>query len=169
MIRYILLAVAIFTVFLARPAEAHFFGATKDVDGYQVVFQPSPQAPVVNNDSILNFSILQNNSNIYNVYSALKISEKSSGKIIHESQERWYETSDISIPYNFETTGDYILTLETRIIGDEKYESSPLIASFDLSVGLPGVPFDELMLYYVTPGAVAVTGISVYLRSKKML
>ncbi|NOJ28121.1 MAG: hypothetical protein DA330_08950, partial [Nitrososphaera sp.] len=63
----------------------------------------------------------------------------------------------------------YILTLETRIIGDEKYESSPLIASFDLSVGLPGVPFDELMLYYVTPGAVAVTGISMYLQSKKML
>ncbi len=169
MIRYILLAAVLFIVFSARPAEAHFFGATKDIDGYQAVFQPSPQAPVVNNDSILNFSILQNNNNIYNIYSALKISEKSSGKIIYEGQERWYETSDISIPYNFETTGDFVLTLETRIIGDEKYESSPLVAIFDLSVGLPGVPFDELMLYYVTPGAVAVTGISVYLRSKKML
>jgi hypothetical protein len=60
------------------------------------------------------------------------------------------------------------VTLQTRIIGDEKYQANPLQASFDISVGNQ-VPFDELMLFYVTPAAVAITGIAIYLRSKKRL
>jgi hypothetical protein len=80
-----------------------------------------------------------------------------------------YEFSDISIPYRFNETGDYVVTLQTRITGDEKYQASPLVASFDIPVSNQLIPFDELMLYYVTPTAVAIAGISIYLHFKKKL
>jgi hypothetical protein len=79
------------------------------------------------------------------------------------------EFSDITIPYNFNDTGDYVLTLQTRIAGDEKYQESPLVTSFDISVGNQLIPFDELMLFYVAPATAAVAGIAIYLHSKKKL
>ncbi len=169
MLRYIFLAIILLTILVAKPVDGHYFGAIKDVDGYQIVFQPSPQTPVVGGNSMLNFSVLENNSNIYNIYAAMTITEKGSGQTIYKSPERWYETSDISIPYSFGTVGDFVATLEVRIVGDDKYETQPLVASFDVSASGPGIPFDELMLYYVTPAAVAITGIAVYMRSKNKL
>ena len=61
--------------------------------------------------------------------------------------------------------------MRTRVADDEKYQAQPLVASFDLSVQDPNqlIPFDELMLFYVTPGAAATAGIVVYLHSKKKI
>jgi hypothetical protein len=42
--------------------------------------------------------------------------------------------SDLSVPYMFLNEGDYIVYLLTKINGDPKYESSPIIANFDLKV-----------------------------------
>jgi hypothetical protein len=97
------------------------------------------------------------------------VTEKQSGDIIGQVPYKFQEFSDISIPYNFNNTGDYIVTLQTRIAGDEKYQDSPLVASFDISVGNQLIPFDELMLFYVTPATAVVAGIAVYLRYKKKL
>ena len=150
-------------------AYGHYFGATQDIDNYQVVFSPYPATPVAGSNSTqLNFSILENNTNIYNVYSAAVIKDKS-GKTIDQVPYRLYEFSDISIPYTFNNTGDYVVTLETRVAGDAKYQNSPLVASFNLSVGNGLIPLDELMLFYITPGAAAVAGIAVYLHVKKKL
>ncbi len=154
----------------ANFAFGHFFGATKDVDGYQVVFAPYPSTPIAgSNSTVLNFSVLQNDENIYNIHSALIIRDKQTGDAISQIPYRFYEISDISIPYTFNETGDYIVTLRTMIIGDEKYQATPLEASFDISVGGQYLPFDELMLFYITPAAVAIAGIAVYLHSKKKL
>jgi hypothetical protein len=59
-------------------AYEHYFGATKVIDKYQIVFQPFPFVPFVgDNSTTLNFSILDNNnSNVNNVYAALVIKEK---------------------------------------------------------------------------------------------
>ena len=149
---------------------AHFFGATKNVDNYQVIFAPSPSTPVVgDNSTSLNFSILENNTNIYNLYVATVVTEKQSGKIIGQIPYKFQEFSDISLPYSFNETGTYVVTLQTRITGDEKYQNTPLVASFDISVGNQLIPFDELMLFYVTPATAAIAGIAVYLHSKKKL
>ena len=169
MIRLLLFAVLIAAAIQAGLAYGHFFGATKNVDGYQVVFAPYPANPVPGDNSTqLNFSVLENNTNIYNIHAAVVITEKQSGDVVAQVPYRLYEFSDITIPYTFNDTGDYIVTLQTRIIGDEKYQASPLIASFDISVGNQ-IPFDELMLFYVTPAAVAIAGIAIYLRSKKKI
>jgi hypothetical protein len=156
----------------AVPAYAHFFGATKEIENYQVIFQPAPAAPVAGSNSTrLNFSVLENGTNIFNIHSALTVTEKGSGEIVAQTPYRQYEFSDITIPYTFQEPGDYVVTFETRITGDEKYQATPLAASFDLSVADPNqiVPFDELMLFYVTPAAAAIAGIVVYLHSKKKL
>jgi len=135
-----------------------------------VVFAPNPSTPLPgDNSTLLNFSVLENNTdNIYNIQAAVVIAEKQSGNIVSQIPYRPYEFSDITIPYTFNDTGDYTVTLYTRIIGDEKYQASPLVASFDISVGNQ-LPFDELMLFYVTPAAVAIAGIAVYLRSRRKL
>jgi hypothetical protein len=149
---------------------AHFFGATKNVDNYQVIFAPSPSTPVVgDNSTSINFSILENNTNIYNIQSAVVITEKNSGRIIEQIPYRVYEFSDITLPYTFQNATDYTITLQTRITGDEKYQNTPLVASFDISVGNQLIPFDELMLFYVTPATIAIAAIAIYLHSKKKI
>lgn len=156
----------------AGPAYAHFFGATVNIENYQVIFQPAPASPVAGNNSTrLNFSVLENGTNIVNIHSALTIAEKGSGEIVSQTPYRQYEFSDVTIPHTFEEPGDYVVTFETRITGHEKYQATPLAASFDLTVADPNqiVPFDELMLFYVTPAAAAIAGIAVYLHSKKKI
>jgi hypothetical protein len=166
------LILAIYIIFLSQTglAYGHFFGATKDIGNYQVIFSPSPSVLIAgDNSTSLNFSVLENNTNIYNIYSALVVTEKQSDNIVGQVPYKFQEFSDINIPYNFNNTGDYVVTLQTRITGDEKYQDSPLIASFDISVGNQLIPFDELMLFYVTPATAVVAGIAIYLHSKKKL
>ena len=151
-------------------ANAHFFGATKNIDNYQVVFSPNPATPIANDSSTsLNFSVLENNSNIYNLYAAMVVTDKQSGAVIAQVPYKFQEFSDIAIPYTFNDTGNYAVSLQTRIPGDEKYQDNPLVASFDISVGNQLIPFEELMLFYVTPTAVIIAGIAIYLRSKNKL
>ena len=54
-------------------------------------------------------------------------------------------------------------------MGDEKYQASPLVASADISVGNGSIPFEELMLLYVTPAAAVIAGIVIYLHSKNKI
>ena len=169
MLRYqLVLAFALACLLSAAPVHAHFFGATREIDGFQVVFQPFPPAPLIGANSTLNFSVLYNGSNVYNVHSAVKIAEKD-GTVIFQDPYRLYEISDITVPYRFEQAGSYVVTVQTRIAGDEKYEAQPLTASFDVSAFPPWMPFDELLLYYATPAAVAVAAIAVYLHSRGKL
>jgi hypothetical protein len=166
---FIILAI-IFVVIQTGVAYGHFFGATKNIDNYQVIFSPSPSTPIAgDNSTSLNFSVLENNANIYNIYAALVVTEKQSADIIGQVPYKFEEFSDITIPYTFNDTGTYVVTLQTRIVGDEKYQDSPMVASFDISVGNQLIPFDELMLFYVTPATAAIAGIVIYLHSKKKL
>jgi hypothetical protein len=167
---FLILAISIIFLSQIGLAYGHFFGATKSIDNYQVIFSPSPSIPLAgNNSTSLNFSVLENNTNIYNIYSALVVTDKQSGDIVGQVPYKFQEFSDINIPYNFNKTGDYVVTLQTRIAGDEKYQDNPLVANFDISVGNQLIPFDELMLFYVTPATVVVAGLAIYLHAKKKL
>jgi hypothetical protein len=167
---FIVLAICIIVMIQTGVAYGHFFGATKNIDNYQVIFAPSPSTPITgDNSTSLNFSVLENNANIYNIYAAMVVTEKQSGDIIGQVPYRFQEFSDITIPYTFNDTGTYVVTLQTRIAGDEKYQDDPLVASFDIAVGNQLIPFDELMLFYVAPATAAIAGIAIYLHSKKKL
>src|SRR3712207_1282680 len=149
---------------------AHFFGTTKNVDNYQVIFAPSPSTPVAgDNSTLLNFSVVENNANVYNLYVAMVVTDKQSGNIIGQIPYKIQEFSDITVPYMFNETDAYVVTLQTRITGDEKYQNTHLVASCDIAVGKQLLPFDELMLFYVTPATAAIAGIAIYLHSKKKL
>lgn len=166
---FIVLAICIIVI-QTGVAHGHFFGATKNIDNYQVIFAPNPSTPIAgDNSTSLNFSVLDDNANIYNIYAAMVVTEKQSGDVIGQVPYKFQEFSDITIPYTFNDTGTYVVTLQTRIAGDEKYQDSPLVASFDISVGNQLVPFDELMLFYVTPATAAIAGIAIYLHTKKKL
>ena len=103
------------------------------------------------------------------MHSALVVTGKQSRDIVGQVPYRLYEFSDITIPFTFDDTGRYVVTLQTRITGDEKYQANPLVVNFDISVGNEFIPFDELMLFYITPAAVAIAGITIYLHSKKRI
>ena len=91
----------------------HIFGGeTVNIDDYQIVFLVAPFSPTVgDNLTTLNFSVLQNNTNIYNIYSAVIIIEKNSGRIVEQIPYRVYESSDITLPYTFQNTTDYTITI----------------------------------------------------------
>ena len=154
-------------------AYAHFFGISKNIDNYQIVFQPFPILPEADENSTLNFSILdKDNANVNNIYAALTIREKNTSKVIAQIPYKFYEFSDITFPYKFKNNTDYTATFEAKINGDPKYHSNPLVSNFDISVGKKNsfrvvMPFDQLILYYVTPVTTAVAGITIYILSKK--
>jgi hypothetical protein len=84
-----------------------------------------PETQVAGNNSTiqLNFSLLENNTNIYNIHSALIIAKGDSGKVIAQYPYKLYELSDVTIPYAFIEIGNYIIMLQSRIIGDPKYQA----------------------------------------------
>lgn len=126
-----------------RPASAHFFGgSTKDVgDGYQITFVPSPSTPVAgSNNTRLNFSVLKEGQNINNLYVAFAIKDKESGMIIEQFPFKWYEFSDITIPYTFQKPSNYVVTVQTRVGADGEDPSSQsrlFVVDFDLRVKDP--------------------------------
>lgn len=139
-------------------AYGHFFGENITRDGYQVVFQPFPFAPMAGDNTTLNFSILDEEKlNINNIFSALTIRDKQTNETIEQIPYEQYLYSDITFPYRFENNSDYLITLETRIIGDPKYQAQPLTATFDLIVGDQiSESFRTIMIYYVTPACAAI-------------
>jgi hypothetical protein len=155
----------------ANTAYAHFFGISKKIDNYQIVFQPLPIVPEANENSTLNFSILdKDNANVNNVYAALTITEKNTAKVVVQLPYKFYEFSDITFPYKFRNSTGYIATFEARINGDPKYQDNPLVTNFDISVGNNNalrIPFVQLMLYYVTPTTAAIAGVTIYVFTKK--
>jgi hypothetical protein len=62
-------------------AYAHIFTdtpntITKNIDKYQVVFLPFPNIPLVNDNSTkLNFSLMENKTDVYNVFVSLIIKD----------------------------------------------------------------------------------------------
>jgi hypothetical protein len=158
---------------LYAPAHAHFFGATKTVNGYQIVFQPAPSVPLAgDNSTLLNFSVLdKDNQNVNNIFASLIIREKNSGNVVKVFPFKFYEFSDLTFPFSFKKIGDYVVTLQTRINGDPIYGDNPLSADFDLSAGNPNqiIPFDELITYYVIPASVVILAIAIYLRRKNKI
>jgi hypothetical protein len=79
----------------------------------------------------------KDNLNVNNVYAALIIKEKNTGKVVGQIPYKFYEFSDITFPYKFQNNLDYTANLESRISGDPKYEAKPPIADFDIFVGNP--------------------------------
>jgi hypothetical protein len=83
---------------------------------------------------------------------------------------KFYEISDISIPYKFHENSKYTATLMTRINGDTKYASTPLKADFDIPVRqtmtiTPG----ELLLTVVPFTAALGGGILFVFKRKKIM
>ena len=170
----IVLSWMISTVYRNNPdAYAHFFGATKAVDGYQVIFQPFPSVPLArDNSTSLNLSILdKDNQNVNNIFASLDIIDRNSRSIVYRLPEKFYEFSDISIPYTFEKVGDYSVTIKFRLNSDPSLQNKSLSSDFDLSVADPNqiIPTNELIVYYVLPGLAVTLGIAIYLKKKNKI
>jgi hypothetical protein len=159
------------------PVYAHIFSdtenaITKNIDKYQVVFLSYPSVPLPNDNSTrLNFSLMENKTDVYNVFVSLIIKDKESANIVEQIPYKFYEFGDITLPYTFQNVSDYIITFQARINGDPKYEANPLIANFDISVMSGEIPFIGWMVALI-PIIAAIAGIVIYLdfsrRERKM-
>ena len=154
-------------------ASGHFFGSTKKIGDYQIVFAPYPALPLAgDNSTLLNFSILdKDNKNLNSINTSLIIKNKLNGTIIHEFPFKFYDFSDITFPYTFKEVGDYQLTLLVKINGDPTYSQTPLSVDFDISAANPNqiIPTNELVIYYLLPGLAAVAAIVAYLKHKSKI
>ncbi len=153
-------------------AYAHIFtdtdtqstAVTKNIDNYQIDFLPVPNILSINDNSTkLNFSLLENNTDVYNVFVSLIIKDRNSGNVVEQIPYKFYEFGDITLPYTFQNVSDYIITFQARINGDPKYEVTPLMASFDISVVNPSeIPFIAWMIS-LTPIIATIAGIVIYI------
>jgi hypothetical protein len=150
-------------------AYAHIFTdtpntVTKNIDNYQIDFLPVPNIPLVNDNSTkLNFSLLENNTDVYNVFVSLIIKDRNSGNVVEQIPYKFYEFGDITLPYTFQNVSDYIITFQATINGDPKYEVNPLKANFDISVVNPSeIPFITWIIS-LTPVIAAIAGIVIYI------
>lgn len=150
--------------------SGHFFGATKNIGNYQIVFAPYPALPIAgDNSTLLNFSILdKDNKNLNSIDASLIIKNKLNGTIIHEFPIKFYDFSDITFPYTFKEIGDYQLTLLVKINVDPTYSQTRLSVDFDISAANPNqiIPTNELVIYYLLPGLAAVAAVVAYLKHK---
>ncbi|MGV8106730.1 MAG: hypothetical protein ACP5OH_03035 [Nitrososphaerota archaeon] len=153
--------------------SGHFFGATKNVGDYQIIFAPYPQLPFAgDNSTLLNFSILdKDNQNVNNISASLIIKNKVNGSMIQNIPFKFYEFSDITFPYTFRDIGDYQVTLFVRINGDPTNSQTPISADFDISATDPNqvIPTHELVAYYVVPALAVIAVIVVFLKRKNKI
>jgi hypothetical protein len=141
-------------------AYAHIFTdtpntITKNIDNYQIVFLPFPNIPLVNDNSTkLNFSLMENKTDVYNVFVSLIIKDRNLGNVVEQ------------ILYIFQNVSDYIITFQARINGDPNYKITPLIANFDISVMSSEIPFISWILSLI-PILAVIPGILIYIFFKK--
>lgn len=124
------------------------------------------------NSTLINLSLLDSeNQNGNNISISLVIKEKNSGNTVNAFPFKFYEFSDITIPYTFQKMGDYVVTVEIKINGDPKYAASPLKPDFDISAADPNqvIPFDELIICYIIPASIVMTALAIYLKKKKKI
>jgi hypothetical protein len=158
-------------------AYAHIFSdtenaVTKNVDGrYQVSFLPYPAGLKVNDTSTrLNFSIMKNNTDASNLFTSLVITDKNTGDIVEQTPYKFHEVGDVTYPYTFRRNGEYNVSIQAKLNGDPEYESSPLMASFDVSVQDMEEMINSLqqiMLFYLTPALAAIVGSIIYIQHKR--
>ena len=159
-------------------AYAHIFSdtenaVTRNIDGgrYQVSFLPYPTELKVNDTTTkLNFSVMQNNTDVPFLFTSLVIMDKNTGERVEQTPYKFHEFGDVTYPYMFKNDGDYNVAIQAKINGDPKYESSPLIASFDVSVRDMEKMINSLqqiMLFYLTPALAAVVGSIIYIQHKR--
>lgn len=148
--------------------SGHFFGTAKKIGDYQIVFAPYPSLPFAgDNSTILNFSILdKDNQNVNNIFASLIIKNKINSSVVQNIPFKFYEFSDISFPYTFKKTGDYLVTLLIRINGDPTYSKNPLSIDFEMSAAdaNQAIPTNELIVYYLLPTLAIITVVVAYLR-----
>ena len=159
-------------------AFAHIFSdtenaVTRNIDGgrYQVSFLPYPTGLKVNDTTTkLNFSVMQNNTDVPFLFTSLVIMDKNTGERVEQTPYKFHEFGDLTYPYMFKNDGDYNVAIQAKINGDPKYDSSPLIASFDVSVrGMEKMinSLQQIMLFYLTPALAAVVGSIIYIQHKR--
>jgi hypothetical protein len=148
---------------------AHIFtdkqdaAVTNNIGKYQIIFLPFPNNILVNDNSTkLNFSLMENKTDVYNVFVSLIIKNRDSGNIVAQIPYKFYEFGDITFPYTFQNIGDYIVTFQARINGDPNYKVNPLKANFDISVMSSEIPFIA-WITYLTPILAAIVGIVIYM------
>ncbi|MEW6605237.1 MAG: hypothetical protein AB1351_11205, partial [Thermoproteota archaeon] len=167
---HIIAASAAFTFFLvsvSNYAYAHSAidgeATVKNVDKYQIAFQQYPTIASTGENATLHFSILdRDRSSVQGVYAAMMMKEKDSGKVVEQVPYRFYEVGDISIPYKFNDSEDYVATLVART---NEEPSKPLRADFDIPVGQT-MSSSEL-LFMAVPFAAALAGGIVFLLRRK--
>jgi hypothetical protein len=157
----------------AQFTSGHFFGTTKNVGDYQVIFAPYPPLPFAgDNSTLLNFSILnKENQNVNNIFVSLIIKNNVNGSVIQNIPFKFYEFSDITFPYTFKEIGDYRISLLVRINGDPTYYQTPISVDFDISATNPNqvIPTHELIAYYLVPALATVGALVLFLRHKKKI
>jgi hypothetical protein len=125
-VRVLFIALSVFSVpilSLLHYAYAHSTVDSKAIlktidNKYKIAFQLYPKFASAGQNATLHFSILdEKGSNFIGVYAALVMKEKKAGTIVEQMPYRFYESSDISIPYKFHDNSKYVATLLTRIGG----------------------------------------------------
>ena len=153
-------------------AYAHIFtdtenAVTKNVDGkYQVAFLPYPVGLLVNDTSTkLNFSIMENNTDVPFLFTSLVITDKNTGSVIGQTPYKFHEFGDVTYPYTFQKDGEYKVAIHAKVNGDPKYKSQPLIAGFDVKVQdmqKMTNSFQQIMYFYIMPALAGIVGIIIY-------
>jgi hypothetical protein len=175
-VRILLIALSVLN--MPMMSLSHYTYAHSTVDGgaivktidnkYQIAFQIYPKFVSAGQNATLHFSIFdENGSNLVGVYAALVMKEKEPITTVEQMPYRFYESSDISIPYTFDNNSDYVATLLTRIIDDSKYLDTPLQVDFDIPVGQATILSLNDLLLMVVPFTSALVGGIIFLFKKK--
>ena len=142
---------------VSQSTSGHFFGITKNVGDYQLIFAPYPPLPFAgDNSTLLNFSILdKENQNVNNIFASLIIKNKVNGSIIQNFPFKFYNLVILLFRILLRYW-DYQVSLLVRINGDPTYSQRPIsvILIYQLTNPNQVIPTHELITYLVPALAV---------------
>ncbi len=128
--KYYFLIIMLLLIISPVSISSHLLGGeTKQVRDYSVTYLSTPANPISDTDVMLAFSILEENTDVFNIL--VKVSIIKDDNIIAEIPETRYTTGDVFIPFTFIEDDLYRITIEARLSEDP----DPIIVSFDQRVG----------------------------------
>jgi zinc transporter ZupT len=129
---YFFIVALLLVTFSSIVADGHLFGGeTKQVRNYNITYVSIPENPILGTDTTLAFSILSENTDIFNMLA--KITIMKGDDIVAEIPETRYPTGDIFVPFTFTEDGLYRITLEAKLSEDP----DPIATTFDQGIGQP--------------------------------
>ncbi|NOJ29977.1 MAG: hypothetical protein DA328_07405 [Nitrososphaeraceae archaeon] len=154
--------------------QAHIFLDTpniivKDIEKYKIVLLPFPNNPIINETVNFNFNVQENKTDLNGIFSHITITNNKTKQLIFNSTYKFHEFSDFTIPFVFNESGTYVISLYTKISWDPTFSKNPMIANFDIKVSENTTDLENTVRIIMYASIIIISIVIVFIIKKSLI